>query len=40
MERLANRYLNDPGSRIDTLRVGLSPSGGRSRVMIVFDIDD
>jgi len=37
--RLADRYLHDPGSRIDTLRMGLSPSGGRLRVTIVFDID-
>jgi len=37
--RLADRYLHDPGSRIDTLRMGLSPSGGRLKVTIVFDID-
>ena len=36
---LADRYLHDPGSRIDTLRVGLSPSGSRLRVTVVFDID-
>jgi hypothetical protein len=35
----ANLYLHDPGSRIDTLRMGLSPSGGRLRVTIVIDID-
>ena len=39
LRRLADRYLHDPGSRIDTLRMGLSPSSGRLRVMIVFDID-
>lgn len=39
LRHLADRYLHDPGSRIDTLRMGLSPSGGRLRVMIVFDID-
>jgi hypothetical protein len=39
LRRLADRYLHDPGSRIDTLRIGLSPSGGRLKVMIVFDID-
>jgi len=39
LKRLADRYLQDPGARIDTLRMGLSPSGGRLRVMIVFDID-
>jgi len=39
LKRLADRYLHDPGSRIDTLRLGLSPSGGRLRVMIVFDMD-
>ncbi|KAI9444430.1 hypothetical protein BJY52DRAFT_431118 [Lactarius psammicola] len=36
---LADRYLHDPGTRIDTLRMGLSPSGGRLRVTIMFDID-
>jgi hypothetical protein len=39
LKRLADRYLHDPGSRIDTLHMGLSPSGGRLRVTIVFDID-
>ena len=39
LKRLADRYLHDPGSRIDTLRMGLSPSGGRLRVTITFDID-
>jgi hypothetical protein len=39
LKRLADRYLHDPGSRIDTLRLGLSPSGGRLRVTIMFDID-
>ena len=39
LRRLADRYLHDPGSRIDTLRMGLSPSSGRLRVMIVFDMD-
>ncbi len=39
LRRLADRYLHDPGSRIDTLRMGLSPSGGRLRVTIMFDID-
>ena len=39
LKHLADRYLHDPSSRIDTLRMGLSPSGGRLRVTIVFDID-
>ncbi|KAN0134415.1 hypothetical protein V8E53_007913 [Lactarius tabidus] len=39
LKRLADRYLHDPGSRIDTLRLGLSPSSGRLRVTIMFDID-
>ncbi len=42
MERLkglADLYLHDPGSRVGALRMGLSPSGGRLRVMIVLDID-
>ena len=39
LKRLADRYLHDPGSRIETLRVGLSPSGGQLKVTIVFDMD-
>ncbi|KAI9434447.1 hypothetical protein H4582DRAFT_1977582 [Lactarius indigo] len=39
LQRLVDRYLHDPGSRMDTLRMGLSPSGGRLRVTIMFDID-
>lgn len=39
LKRLANRYLQDPGSRVDTVRVGLSPSRGRLSVMIMLDID-
>ncbi len=39
LKRLADRYLNDPCSQVDTLHMGLSPSGGRLRVMIVLDID-
>ena len=39
LKNLADRYLHDPGSRIDTLRMGLSPSGGRLRVTVVFEID-
>jgi len=39
LKRLADRYLHDPGSRIDTLRMELSSSGGRLRVAIMFDID-
>src|ERR1700761_5001036 len=39
LKRLADRYLHDPGSRIGTLHMGLSPSGGRLRVMIVFDME-
>ncbi|KAH9026871.1 hypothetical protein EDB84DRAFT_1677613 [Lactarius hengduanensis] len=39
LKRLVDRYLHDPGSRMDTLRMGLSPSGGRLRVTIMFDID-
>ncbi|KAI9455944.1 hypothetical protein BJY52DRAFT_617113 [Lactarius psammicola] len=36
---LADRYLHDPGSQVNALRMGLSPSGGRLRVMVVVDID-
>lgn len=39
LKRLADRYLHDPGSQVDTVRMGLSPSGGRLRVMIMLDID-
>jgi hypothetical protein len=39
LKRLADRYLNDPCSQVDTLRMGLTPSRGRLRVMIVVDID-
>ncbi|KAH8987354.1 hypothetical protein EDB86DRAFT_3082268 [Lactarius hatsudake] len=39
LKRLADRYLHDPGSQVNTLRMGLSPSSGRLRVMIVLDID-
>lgn len=38
LKRLADRYLNDPFSQVDTLRMGLT-SSGRLRVMIVLDID-
>ncbi|KAF8274324.1 hypothetical protein EI94DRAFT_1714193 [Lactarius quietus] len=36
---LADRYLHDPGSRIDTLHMRISPSSGRLRVTIVFDME-
>jgi hypothetical protein len=39
LKRLMSRYLDNPDSRVDTFRVGLSPSGGRLRVMIMLDID-
>ncbi|KAF8274317.1 hypothetical protein EI94DRAFT_850317 [Lactarius quietus] len=39
LKRLTSRYLDNPHSRVDTFRVGLSPSGSRLRVMIVLDID-
>jgi len=39
LKRLADRYLHDPGSQVDTLRMGLSPSSGRLRVMIMLEID-
>jgi hypothetical protein len=39
LKRLMGRYLDNPDSRVDTFRVGLSPSGGRLRVMILLDID-
>ncbi|KAH9166551.1 hypothetical protein EDB89DRAFT_1910110 [Lactarius sanguifluus] len=39
LKRLSDRYLHHPGSRVGALRMGLSPSGGRLRVMITLDID-
>jgi hypothetical protein len=40
LKRLAIRYLHNPDSRVDTLRMGLSPSGGRFMVMILLEVDD
>lgn len=40
LKRLATRYLCNPGSRVDTLRMGLSPSGSRFMVMILLEVDD
>ncbi|KAI9444434.1 hypothetical protein BJY52DRAFT_1194312 [Lactarius psammicola] len=40
LKRLVNRYLHNPDSRVDTLRMGLSPSGGRFMVMILLEVDD
>ena len=39
LKRLMKRYLDNPDSRVNAFRVGLSPSGGRLRVMIMLDID-
>ncbi len=39
LKRLANRYLDNPDSRVDMLRMGLSPSGGRFMVMILLEVD-
>ncbi|KAH9170537.1 hypothetical protein EDB89DRAFT_1272658 [Lactarius sanguifluus] len=40
LKRLANRYLHNPDARVDTLRMGLSPSGGRFMVMILLEVHD
>ena len=40
LKRLAIRYLHHSDSRVDTLRMGLSPSGGRFMVMILLEVDD
>ncbi|KAH9017823.1 hypothetical protein EDB85DRAFT_648902 [Lactarius pseudohatsudake] len=40
LKRLANRYLHNPDARVDMLRMGLSPSGGRFMVMILLEVDD
>lgn len=40
LKRLANRYLHNPDSRVDTLRMELSPSGSRFMVMIILEVDD
>jgi hypothetical protein len=39
-KRMAIRYLHNPDSRIDTLRMGLSPSSGRFMVVILLEVDD
>src|SRR6266702_2302149 len=39
LKRLADCYLHDPGSQVDTLRMGPSPSDGQLRVVIILDID-
>ena len=39
LKHLANRYLDNPDSRVDMLRMGLSPSGGRFMVMILLEVD-
>ncbi|KAF8258955.1 hypothetical protein EI94DRAFT_1814255 [Lactarius quietus] len=40
LKHLANRYLHNPNSRVDTLRMGSSPSGRRFLVMILLEVDD
>ena len=40
LKRLANRYLQNPDSRVNTLRMGLSPSRSRFMVMILLEVDD
>jgi hypothetical protein len=37
---LADRYLHNQDSRVETLRMGLSPSGSRFMVMILLEVDD
>ncbi|KAH9037932.1 hypothetical protein EDB84DRAFT_1480001 [Lactarius hengduanensis] len=39
LKRLASRCLHNPDSRLDTFRMGPSPSGSRLRMMIVLDVD-
>ncbi|KAI9455947.1 hypothetical protein BJY52DRAFT_1224464 [Lactarius psammicola] len=40
LKRLVNRYLHNPDSRVDTLRMELSPSGSRFMIMILLEVDD
>jgi hypothetical protein len=40
LRRLAYRYLHNPDSRVDTLRIWLNPSGHRFMVMILLEVDD
>ncbi|KAF8274318.1 hypothetical protein EI94DRAFT_1696224 [Lactarius quietus] len=40
LKHLANHYLHNPNSRVDTLRMGLSSSGRRFMVMILLKVDD
>jgi hypothetical protein len=40
LRRLANRYLHDPDSRIDRVRVRRSRQSGKVKVMILLELDD
>jgi hypothetical protein len=40
LRQLANRYLHDPDSRVDRVRVRRSRRSGKVKVMIVLELDD
>jgi hypothetical protein len=40
LRQLANRYLRDPDSRVDKVRVRRSRQSGKVKVMIVLELDD
>jgi hypothetical protein len=40
LKRFAYRYLHNHDSRVDTLHIGLNPSGRWFMVMILLEVDD
>jgi hypothetical protein len=40
LKQLANRYLHDPDSRVDRVRVRRSHRTGKVKVMILLELDD
>jgi hypothetical protein len=40
LRQLANRYLRDPDSRVDRIRVRRSRRSGKVKVMILLELDD
>jgi hypothetical protein len=40
LRQLANRYLHDPDSNVDRVRVRRSRRSGKVKVMILLELDD
>jgi hypothetical protein len=40
LRQLANRYVHDPDSRVDRVRVRRSRRTGKVKVMILLELDD